>query len=88
MTPTAKALAMDPETVRRECAASLETATAKIIPFEPARPHLTIEQAAEFYLRTPTAPNGFAKALAAENGLNYGTLMNRITELRHGRRFA
>ena len=86
--PLARSLAMDPAIARREAAASLAAAPAKVIPFEPVKPRLTMQQAVDLYLQTPHAPNGFAKALAAENNLCYGTLMNRISAVRQRSLFA
>jgi hypothetical protein len=48
----------------------------------------TLEQVAREYLRHPAPPNGHAKALAAERGVNYGSLLTKITLLRGQSRFA
>jgi hypothetical protein len=87
LSPVARALAMDPTAARRACAASLRQPGARlapIIPFEqPAAPRLNLREAALSYVGHPEPrPNGLAKQIALENGLNYTSLLTRIQELR------
>lgn len=89
LSPLARSLAMPADTVRRLCAASVAISRprAEIVAFvqpdqgSPGGP-LTLQQAAAFYLSMPDAPAGYAKSLAAANGLNYGSLLATIGKLR------
>ncbi len=93
-------LAMDPATVQRLTAASLTQARPTLgtihdfvlpkpaAPEMPEKATLTLEEAARKYLRTPEPPNGLAKAIAATHGLNYQSLLNKISDLRGQSRFA
>jgi hypothetical protein len=49
---------------------------------------LTLDLVARTYLRRVDPPNGYAKALAIEHGLNYQSLLNRISTLRAQTRWA
>lgn len=92
LSPLAQSLAMDAATVRRLCAASVgsmrltpaeraaaeaagQLALAPVVPFEQT---CTLEQAAHRYLAHPTKPDGLAKQIAAETGVNYASLLQRI----------
>lgn len=89
LSPKARALAMDPEALRRAAAESLAVARpqmATILAFRPDLP-TRLDQVAELYLRTPQAPTGLAKALAAQHGVDYGALLTRIGVLRQQHRF-
>lgn len=96
-------LAMHPDIVRFICARSLAALKPSIAtiqrfcvaqpkseqspPPPPPSPEGCLEKAALEYLRTPSAPNGYAKHLALRHGVNYGSLLTKISVLRQRHRF-
>lgn len=91
-------LAMDPATVKNICARRLSTLkpspdiikhfSSSQAPSSEPSPEGGLEKAALEYLRTPSPPNGYAKLLALRHGVNYGSLLTKISVLRCRHRFA